>query len=438
MNRVVLWIICCALFFTNVSASSSSTDDEQLQHKVRDVLRATDGLTGITAEVSSGVVTLQGEVVVEADSQRAVRIVESLDNVIAVNDQIRVSNSVDARLSPVAERIWERIHEILGWAPLLIVAACVLIVFSLIARMVSRWDALFERMVQNPFLRGLTRTVVAALIVFVGVVIALEVLNATALLGAALGTAGVLGLALGFALRDTIENYIAAVLLSLRQPFAPHDHISVDGYEGQVIRLTSRATILLTFDGNHVRIPNSTVFKGTMVNFSRNHRRRFQFEVGVDTDVDLMAARSLAVETLSRMDSVLEDPEPTAYVTALGDSNVVMLIQGWVDQSQSSYIKVKSEAIRLVKEAFDAADYEMPEPIYRLRVQNVAAHTLEREGRTDPDEVVRAKQQDALALQNTRPSEGDTSRDEGIHRQVAEERRVDATQDLLSSDAATE
>ena len=85
------------------------------------------------------------------------------------------------------------------------------------------------------------------------------------------------GLAVGFALRDLVENYIASLMLSLRQPFAPNDQVLIEGFEGRVVRLTSRATILMTLDGNHVRIPNAVVFKGTIVNLSHNPERRLRF-----------------------------------------------------------------------------------------------------------------------------------------------------------------
>ena len=94
-----------------------------------------------------------------------------------------------------------------------------------------------------------------------GLVAALQILEATALLGAVLGGAGVIGIALGFAVRDTVDNYVSSLMLSLRQPFRANDHVVIEGHEGRVIRLTSRATILMTLDGNHLRIPNSTVFK---------------------------------------------------------------------------------------------------------------------------------------------------------------------------------
>ena len=193
-----------------------------------------------------------------------------------------------------------------------------------------------------------------------------------------LGAAGILGLALGFALRDTVENYIASLLLSLRQPFGQDDLVLIEGWEGRVLRLTSRATVLMTLDGNHVRIPNAVVYKSVIVNYTRNPSRRFHFDVGVGTEQDLSAVQRLGAETLARMDGVLDDPPPVATVETLGDSSVVIRVAGWVDQRHADFLKVRSEAIRLVKQAFDRADVTMPEPIYNVRVSTDGARRSRR------------------------------------------------------------
>ena len=239
---------------------AANAPDSDLQRDVQRILDAVDGLSETRTSAEAGVITLTGAVSTAEEAERAVRIAAGVEGVVAVNDRLRIQRSLDQRLAPVIDRFWARTQQLLSLLPLLLVAAVILSAFALLARFVASWDAPFERLVANPFLRGLSRSVSTAGVFFVGVLVALEILDATALLGAVLGSAGVLGLALGFAMRDTVENYLAAVLLSLRQPFAPHDHIALEGFEGQVVRLTSRATVLLTFDGNHVRIPNARVF----------------------------------------------------------------------------------------------------------------------------------------------------------------------------------
>src|SRR3546814_9844224 len=91
-----------------------------------------------------------------------------------------------------------------------------------------------------------------------------------------------MGPVLGFAFKDIAENDIAGVLLSVRKPFSPGELIAIEDYQGKVVALTSRTTILMTLDGNQLQLPNALVFKSVLLNYSQNPRRRFDFTVGID------------------------------------------------------------------------------------------------------------------------------------------------------------
>src|SRR5690606_16984070 len=132
--------------------------------------------------------------------------------------------------------------------------------------------------------------------------------DAAAMLGAIVGVAGLIGLALSFALRDTVENHLATILLSLRQPFSPNDVIALNGIEGTVICLTAGATLLMDYDGNHLRIPNGMLFKTVLVNYTRNPQRRFGFEICVDETADVPAACLIALRALKETPGVLARP----------------------------------------------------------------------------------------------------------------------------------
>lgn len=141
----------------------------------------------------------------------------------------------------------------------------------------------------------------------------------------------------------------------------------IDDKEGRIIRLTSRATIMMTLDGNHLRIPNGQVFKAVILNYTSNPQRRFDFELGIDADDDPNAARQLGRKTLADLPFLLDDPAPEARTIAVGDSNIVIQFLGWIDQREADWHKARSRAIAAVKQRLEDAGFGLPEPIYRLR-----------------------------------------------------------------------
>ncbi len=348
-----------------IAQSHSPADDRALARRLREIYAQVEGLAGVEVEVGAGVVRLSGEVLSSGAREKAVKIAEALQGVVEVQQEIDESVDLDRRLRPVFADLRERGLDALVALPLFGVALAALAAFWLLGRALTLWEAPYRRISRNDFARDLLRQAVRGGAVLVGAVVALEILDATAIVAAVAGFAGLAGLALSFAFRDLAENYIASVLLSLRQPFLANEHVVIDGNEGHVVRLTSRATILINPDGNHVRLPNAAVFKATILNYSRNPRRRFDFDVGVAPDTDLGAALHLGIETLGRMPRVLDDPAPLGQVESLGDWSVALRFFGWIDQREADWGRARGEAMRVVKEAFDAAGVVMPEPTLR-------------------------------------------------------------------------
>jgi small conductance mechanosensitive channel len=241
----------------------------------------------------------------------------------------------------------------------------------------------------NAFIADIYRQIVRLGFVVLGVVLALDLLNLTALLGTILGAAGIIGLAIGFAVRDTVENFIASIMLSIRQPFRPKDLVEIEGELGHVIRLTSRATILLSLDGNHIRLPNATVFKAKIINYSRNDERRFTFALGIDPSADIAAAQDIVLAALSKScPSSSKRPAPGRLGGGSGplhdrpDGG-----RAWIMQHQTSIGMAKGEAVRVVKARLEEAGIGLPEPTYRLLG---AAGTLPGASAVDPSAQARA------------------------------------------------
>ncbi len=408
-----------------LSVTVDAATDARIESAIETRLAQIPGAESIEVDVSAGVVSLSGTAGARSAAERAVDLARRTAGVAEVIDGVDVSTDVRRRLQPALDKVRTLGTRVVESIPLILAALLILLLFWGLSRLAVRWSAPYERVFRTRFLRDIARQVIGAVILLVGALLALDVLDATALVSAVLGTAGVLGLAVGFAFRDLVENYIASILLSLRQPFAPNDHVVIGSHEGKVLRLTSRATILMTLDGNHLRIPNADVFKGVVLNYSRNPLRRFNFSVGVGAGEDLLEAQRIGLGVLAGMSAVIAEPKPLALVQELGDSSVVLCFFAWVDQRESDFAKARSEAIRLVKVAFDDAGVDMPEPIYRLQVQRRPVGGGET--KPQPSPAVRRTTPDG----GSRTEQQDLSADDTIDRQMEDERRREGDADLL-------
>ncbi len=353
---------------TPINVTTDPGSDARIKRRLGNIYSNLEGLQSIEVVVEEGIVTLRGEIGERADEERALELAARTADVVSVQNELLYNRDVGSKLQAIWQDLAQKGLGLLQFLPVLLVALLVFVAFWFIARWLTRERGYFSRWAPNVFIGDLLRQIVRVAITVVGLIIALEIADATSVIGSVLGALGLAGLAVGFAIRDTVENYIASILLSLRQPFSPDDHVVIDGHEGLVLRLTSRATVLMSFDGNHIRIPNSMVYKGVIVNYSRNPNRRFLFEVGVGTDVNLLDSLRLGRDTVQDSPGVLASPSASAQIHSLGDSNVVLRFYAWIDQTESNYSSVRSETVRRVKAAFQKADFDMPEPIYRLRI----------------------------------------------------------------------
>ena len=340
--------------------------DERMRGRIEGIFAELPAFQAVDVTVSQGVVTLSGQVPKQEDIARAEAIAGRVSGVVTVENGLERDVSISSQATGIASLV-DKWSGLVAMLPLIGLALLVWAGISLAGYLLAGFGALWHRLAPNGFLAELIASAIRFAFVVGGLVIALDIMGASALLGAVLGGAGVIGLALGFALRETIENYVASLMLSLRQPFRANDWVLIDDLEGRVIRLTSRATVMMTLDGNHLRIPNSQVFKAVITNFTRNPQRRFEFDLGVDADDDAEAARQLGRETLAAFDFILDDPPAEARIVEVGDSNVIIRFLGWIDQSETDWFKAQSRAIPAVKRALEDAGFGLPEPIYRLR-----------------------------------------------------------------------
>ena len=408
----------------NLSMETEALEaDSAIEIRLETIFDQIDELKDVSVDVSSGVVTLSGMVPSARAGDEAIALTKKTTGVIYVLDRIEQTVAVSARLRPAIDKVKELRTMGIQQLPILGIAVVVVIVFWIFGSWLSNRKSWYKKLRLNDMSAHLLRRFIKLLVIALGIYSALEILDATALAGAIIGVAGVAGIALGFAFRNIVENYLAGILLSMRNPFSTGDAVEIDGFQGKVVRLTSRDTVLMTFDGNHLRIPNSKIITSVLKNFSRNPLRRYDFAIGVSNELDLVAVHNLGMEILRSLNSVLESPGPNIIIEALGDSTVNMRFFAWIDQRESDFGKSKSEAIRLVKDAFDQAHFDMPEPTYRVNLQ-------ERGSTPIPTPTI-IKPQKEEVQKSKELTELDTSTDTTIDEQVEAAQVKDEEANLL-------
>ena len=400
--------------------------DELITQRLRAIYDEIEGLEDVSVKAQSGVVTLSGEVANSQAAEDAIALAERVDGVILVRDSIERLRDIESNISPAVEGLSDNVDAAIAGLPLLGVAFGVFFFIALIGHLLARWSALWRTILPNVFLAELVSQAVRVIAFIAGLVVALNLLGANTLMGTILGGAGVIGIAIGFAVRDTLENYVASIMLSLRQPFRSNDHVLIGDHEGVVIRLTSRATILMTMEGNHLRIPNADVFKGVILNYTRNPERRFDFTLGVDAEDDPASGMETGVAALKELPFLLEDRPPFAAIEEVGDSSIIIRFHGWIDQTEADFLKARSLAIRAAKDALEADGFTLPEPIYRLR--------FDQSGVPDsraPKSSVKDEGKTAVPAPIDGDIATDVSPDEYITQTVEKERSQGGEDDLL-------
>jgi small-conductance mechanosensitive channel len=257
------------------------------------------------------------------------------------------------------------------------------------------------------------------LVMLVGLYLVLRIAGLTQLALTVVGGTGLIGLVLGIAFRDITENFLASLFLSLQQPFREGDLIEVANVTGYVQRLTSRTTVLMTLDGNQAQVPNSTVFKSTIRNFTSNPNRRDDFIVGIGYDDSIPLAQEIALQVLAEHPAVLHEPEPLVLVENLGPSTVNLRVYFWLDGTRHSGAKVKSSVIRLVKRAFQDAGIALPDEAREVTFPHgVAVRLIESEEAVARADRALTKPTDGSATVATKAEAGLQSEAEEIKEQA--------------------
>jgi len=337
-------------------------DDVDISDRLTRILEATERFEDPEVDVDEGVVFLSGRTKKEEFRTWAGDLARNTESVVAVVNRIEVVAGSVWDLTPAWNELRKMARKTVQTAPLILLAIVLLVVTWFAAKLAVRFAGwAFRNSIPNGLLRQVATRAVAIPVFLMGLYLVLRISGLTQMAATVVGGTGLIGLVIGIAFRDIAENFLASVLISMQRPFAIGDLVEIEQHKGFVQSVTTRGTLLMTLDGNHVQIPNSTIYKTVIYNFTANPSLRLNFIVGIGYEDSVTEAQEVALRVLTDHPAVLSDPEPLVLVEELGAATVNLHVYFWINGHEHSALKARSSVVRLVKRAFEKAGISMPD-----------------------------------------------------------------------------
>jgi small-conductance mechanosensitive channel len=247
--------------------------------------------------------------------------------------------------------------------PTLAIAIVILMITWLVAKYAIRIaDRITGRTKIREDLKQLLDTLVRLAIWIVGVIIALTVAIPSFTPASAFAGLGVGAVAIGFAFQDIFQNFLAGVLIMLREKMRINDLIECEGIAGRVERINLRETHIRQLSNELTIVPNSLLFKNPVKILTDDVVRRDEITVGVGYDVDLEQAQAIIRSSVQGLDTVNQDKPVVVVARTFGASSIDFLVQWWAPTTPRDMRLTRSEVVIAVKKALDAAGMEIPYP----------------------------------------------------------------------------
>ncbi|PSN12799.1 mechanosensitive ion channel protein MscS [filamentous cyanobacterium CCT1] len=270
--------------------------------------------------------------------------------------------------SPIWEKIQAMTNGFLALLPNIALAIVVFLIFFLVAKAIR---TTVRRLTQR---RRRTRNVGLVLgrlaqgtTVLIGLFIALSIIIPSLEAGDLIQLLGISGVAIGFAFRDILQNFLAGILILLTEPFQIDDQIIFKDFEGTVENIETRATTIRTYDGRRIVIPNSELFTNLVLVNTAFENRRLEYDIGIGYGDDIETAKDLILEAIHDTDGVLAHPAADVIVVDLADSTVNLRARWWVQPPRrAEVLDLQDQVLINIKNKLTASGIDMPFPTQQI------------------------------------------------------------------------
>jgi small conductance mechanosensitive channel len=252
--------------------------------------------------------------------------------------------------------------------PNIVLAAIAFIAFFFVARWLKMLvKRLTRRHRQARNLGMVLGRLAQGAVILIGLFVALSIIIPTFKAGDLIQLLGISGVAIGFAFRDILQNFLAGILILLTEPFQIDDQIVFKEYEGTVENIQTRATTIKTYDGRRIVIPNSELFTNSITVNTAYESRRMEYDVGIGYGDDLDEAKRLILEAIHSVEGVLSDPSPDVLVMELAASTVNIRARWWIKPPRrADDLDSRDRVLAAIKNKLTTNGIDLPFPTQQI------------------------------------------------------------------------
>lgn len=271
-------------------------------------------------------------------------------------------------VSIVWDKIQGMIDGLLAMLPNIVLAFIVFAIFLFAARAFRTLVRRLTRRYRQARSLGLVLGRLSqGIIILVGLFVALSIVIPSFKAGDLVQLLGISGVAIGFAFRDILQNFLAGILILLTEPFEIDDQIVFKSFEGTVENIQTRATTIRTYDGRRIVIPNSELFTNSITVNTAFENRRLEYDVGIGYGDDIDRAKQLILEAIAGVDEVLKDPAPDVLVMELAGSTVNIRARWWINPPRrADALDSRDKVLTAIKNKLTANGIDLPFPTQQI------------------------------------------------------------------------
>lgn len=235
--------------------------------------------------------------------------------------------------------------------PNIALAIFILIIFYLLSGFIKKFAYNFiSKISGKSSITNLFATVFSIVFMILGLLIVLNILNLNKAVASLLAGAGIIGLAMGFAFQDLTANFISGIFLAVKKPFDVGHMIETNGFLGHVEDMQIRATVLRTFQGLHIIIPNKEIFQKPIINYSLTNDRRIELEFTFPSDADIEKAIGIITEAVDSLDYLDKEKKVEVYCTEFVEKKIKVSVWIWIQNHKPpGFMQARHECILRIK-----------------------------------------------------------------------------------------